>query len=88
MSEWVRRVSAAVAVGALGVSLAACGEPDDNAPHPGEPTPKLMLLRLATTDTISTGTFMVTGSLFRVDSSSHPSMSGSRMSRSTAAGTS
>ncbi|MET9312591.1 ABC transporter substrate-binding protein [Kribbella sp. NPDC003505] len=53
MSEWVRRVSAAVAVGALGVSLAACGEPDDNAPHPGEPTPKLMLLRLATTDTIA-----------------------------------
>ncbi|TDO52157.1 peptide/nickel transport system substrate-binding protein [Kribbella sp. VKM Ac-2571] len=54
MSEWVRRVSAAVAVGALGVSLAACGEPDDNAPHPGEPTAKLMLLRLATTDAIST----------------------------------
>ena len=52
MSEWVRRVSAAVAVGALGVSSAACGEPDDNAPHPGEPTPKLMLLRLATTDAI------------------------------------
>lgn len=53
MSEWVRRMSAAVAVGALGVSLAACGQPDDNAPHPGESSPKLMLLRLATTDSIS-----------------------------------
>jgi len=64
VSEWVRRVSAAVAVGALGVSLAACGEPDDNAPHPGEPTPKLMLLRLATTDTIaSRRTTMRTGSV-------------------------
>lgn len=52
MSEWVRRVSAAVAVGALGISLAACGEPDDNAPHPGEQTPKLMLLRLETTDSV------------------------------------
>ncbi|NUR94254.1 MAG: ABC transporter substrate-binding protein, partial [Kribbellaceae bacterium] len=54
MSEWVRRMSAAVAVGALGLCLAACGEPDDNAPHPGEETPKLMLLRLATTDTATT----------------------------------
>ncbi|HWD77343.1 MAG TPA: ABC transporter substrate-binding protein [Kribbella sp.] len=53
MSEWVRRVSAAVAVGALGICLAACGEPDDNAPHPGEQTPKLMLLRLATTDAVT-----------------------------------
>jgi peptide/nickel transport system substrate-binding protein len=49
----VRRVSAAVVVGALGVSLAACGDPDDNAPHPGEPTPKLMLLRVSTTDSVS-----------------------------------
>jgi peptide/nickel transport system substrate-binding protein len=39
-----------MAIGALGVGLAACGDPDDNAPHPGDPTPKLMLLRLATTD--------------------------------------
>jgi peptide/nickel transport system substrate-binding protein len=53
VSEWVRRVSAAVAVGALGVSLASCGDPDDNAPHPGETTPKLMLLRLATTDSVT-----------------------------------
>ncbi|NIK59339.1 ABC transporter substrate-binding protein [Kribbella shirazensis] len=53
MSEWVRRVSAAVAVGALGVSLAACGEPDDNAPHAGEQTPAPMPLRLATTDSVS-----------------------------------
>ena len=53
MIEWVRRVSAAAAVGALGVSLAACGEPDDNAPHQGETTPKLMVLRLATTDAIT-----------------------------------
>ncbi|HEY3511336.1 ABC transporter substrate-binding protein [Kribbella sp. NPDC051137] len=53
MSEWVRRVSAAVTVGALGICLAACGEPDDNAPHPGEQTPKQMLLRLATTDSVT-----------------------------------
>ncbi|MGW7683001.1 ABC transporter substrate-binding protein [Kribbella sp. NPDC054772] len=53
MSEWVRRVSAAAAVGALGVSLAACGQPDDKAPLPGEQTPKLAMLRLATTDAIS-----------------------------------
>ena len=53
MSEWVRRMSAAVAVGALGVSLAACGQPDDNAPHPGETSPKPALLRVATTDSIS-----------------------------------
>jgi peptide/nickel transport system substrate-binding protein len=50
--EWVRRVAAAVAVGTVGVSLAACGQPDDNAPHPGDPTPKLMVLRLVTTDPI------------------------------------
>ncbi|GAA3114540.1 peptide/nickel transport system substrate-binding protein [Kribbella aluminosa] len=53
MSDWVRRLSAAVAVGALGICLAACGQPDDNAPHPGEQTPKLMLLRLATTDSVT-----------------------------------
>ncbi|MEU4191569.1 ABC transporter substrate-binding protein [Kribbella sp. NPDC026611] len=53
MSELVRRVSAAVAVGALGVGLAACGQPDDNAPHPGDPTPKLSLLKLATTDHVT-----------------------------------
>ncbi|MGZ0153695.1 ABC transporter substrate-binding protein [Kribbella sp. WER1] len=53
MSEWVRRVSAAVAVGALGMVLAACGEPDDNAPHSGEQTPKPVLLRLATTDSVT-----------------------------------
>jgi peptide/nickel transport system substrate-binding protein len=41
------------AVGGLGASLVACGEPDDNAPHTGAPTPKEMVLRLATTDTIS-----------------------------------
>lgn len=52
MIEWVRRVAAAAAAGALGVALASCGEPDDNAPHQGDPTPKLMLLRLATTDQI------------------------------------
>jgi peptide/nickel transport system substrate-binding protein len=53
VSEWVRRLSAAMAVGALAGSLAACGQPDDSAPHPGQPSPKLMLLRLATTDSIS-----------------------------------
>jgi len=53
VSEWVRRMSAAVVVGTLGVSLAACGAPDDSAPHPGQPSPKLMMLRLATTDSIS-----------------------------------
>ncbi|WP_427892932.1 ABC transporter substrate-binding protein [Kribbella sp. GL6] len=53
MSEWVRRASAAVAVGALGICLAACGEPDDNAPHPGEQTPKQLLLRLATSDSVT-----------------------------------
>jgi peptide/nickel transport system substrate-binding protein len=46
-------MSAAAAVAALGVSLAACGDPDDNAPHTGDPTPKLMLLRAVTTDRIS-----------------------------------
>ncbi|GAA2829505.1 ABC transporter substrate-binding protein [Kribbella solani] len=53
MGELVRRVSAAVVVSALGVSLAACGQPDDNAPHPGEQTPKPVLLKLATTDSIA-----------------------------------
>jgi peptide/nickel transport system substrate-binding protein len=53
VSEWVRRVSAAMTVGALGVSLVACGQPDDNAPHSGEPAPKLMVIRLATADRIT-----------------------------------
>lgn len=53
MIEWVRRVAAVAAAGALGVALASCGEPDDNAPHQGDPSPKLMLLRLATTDQIT-----------------------------------
>ena len=46
MSEWVRRVSAAVAVGALGVSLAACGEPDDNALCQHIVTKRSVLLKL------------------------------------------
>lgn len=50
IESW-RRV--AVTVAALMVSLAACGEPDDNAPHPGEPTPKAMVLRVATVGAIS-----------------------------------
>jgi peptide/nickel transport system substrate-binding protein len=45
-----RRVAVAAA---LVVSLAACGEPDDKAPHQGSSTPKAMVLRLATTDAIS-----------------------------------
>jgi peptide/nickel transport system substrate-binding protein len=52
VSEWLRRVTAAVAVGSLGLSLAACGEPDDNAPHQGDPAPRLMTLQLVTTDAI------------------------------------
>jgi peptide/nickel transport system substrate-binding protein len=51
--EWVRRAGTAAVVGGLSVALAACGQPDDNAPHPGDPTPKLKVLRLATTDAIS-----------------------------------
>ncbi|MFI6676896.1 ABC transporter substrate-binding protein [Kribbella sp. NPDC050470] len=46
--SWCRvAVSAALVLG-----LAACGEPDDNAPHQGNETPKAMLVRVATTDTI------------------------------------
>jgi len=53
VSELWRRLVVTAAVGGLGMSLVACGEPDDNAPHTGTPTPKEMVLRLATTDTIS-----------------------------------
>ncbi len=45
-----RRVAVAAA---LVVSLAACGGRDDKAPHQGSSTPKAMVLRLATTDAIS-----------------------------------
>ncbi|MEI8412065.1 MULTISPECIES: ABC transporter substrate-binding protein [unclassified Kribbella] len=38
---------------ALVLALAACGEPDDNAPHQGSETPKAMIVRVVTTDTIS-----------------------------------
>ena len=51
--EWWRRGAVTAAAGLLGVALVACGEPDDQAPHPGEPTPKAMVLRLATTDRIT-----------------------------------
>jgi peptide/nickel transport system substrate-binding protein len=40
-------------VGALALALASCGQPDDNAPHQGDPTPKLMVLRLATADRVT-----------------------------------
>ncbi|WP_406054792.1 ABC transporter substrate-binding protein [Kribbella sp. NBC_00889] len=53
LTEWWRRGAVTAAVGVLSVSLVACGEPDDNAPHPGEPTPKAMVLRLATTDQVT-----------------------------------
>ncbi len=53
VSELWRRLVVTAAVGGLGVGLVACGEPDDNAPHTGATTPKAMVLRLATTDTIS-----------------------------------
>lgn len=52
MSELWRRVAVTAAVGGLCVGLAACGEPDDHAPHTGAPTPKAVLLRVATTDMI------------------------------------
>ena len=38
---------------ALVLALAACGEPDDNAPHQGSETPKPMTVRVATTDSIT-----------------------------------
>ncbi|MFC9689021.1 ABC transporter substrate-binding protein [Kribbella sp. NPDC056951] len=53
LSELWRRLVVTAAVGGLGVGLVACGEPDDNAPHTGTTSPKAMVLRLATTDTIS-----------------------------------
>ncbi|MFF1819861.1 ABC transporter substrate-binding protein [Kribbella sp. NPDC058245] len=53
MSELWRRVVMSAAIGGLGAGLVACGEPDDNAPHTGDPTPKSMVLRVATTDSIS-----------------------------------
>ncbi|MFG1817945.1 ABC transporter substrate-binding protein [Kribbella sp. NPDC049174] len=38
---------------ALVLALAGCGEPDDNAPHQGSETPKAMMVRVVTTDTVS-----------------------------------
>jgi peptide/nickel transport system substrate-binding protein len=35
------------------LASASCGEPDDNAPHQGSETPKLTIVRVATTDVIN-----------------------------------
>ncbi|TDD58641.1 ABC transporter substrate-binding protein [Kribbella antibiotica] len=53
MSELWRRLVVTAAVGGLSAGLVACGEPDDHAPHTGGPTPKSMVLRVATTDSVS-----------------------------------
>ncbi|GAA0584718.1 ABC transporter substrate-binding protein [Kribbella sandramycini] len=50
VSELWRRVVATAAVGGLCAGVAACGDPDDNAPHTGASTPPELVIRVVTTD--------------------------------------
>ncbi|GAA1573032.1 ABC transporter substrate-binding protein [Kribbella sancticallisti] len=48
-----RRAALVAAAGVLAGSLAACGKPDADNPNQGEPTPKAMVLKVATTDSVT-----------------------------------
>jgi peptide/nickel transport system substrate-binding protein len=48
-----RRAAMVAAAGVLAGSLAACGKPDANGQHQGGPTLKDMVLKVATTDTVT-----------------------------------
>ena len=48
-----RRAAAMAAAGVLVGSIAACGKPDANGPDQGDPPPKTTVLKVATTDTVT-----------------------------------
>lgn len=48
-----RRAAAVAAAGVLAGSIAGCAKPDANNPNQGDPPPKSMVLKVATTDVVS-----------------------------------